>query len=120
MSDYDILPDRTPTGSKILDEGFTPSHWIGVLADRNFEVSERAFRQWANDLGACYRLGRAMLVTTEQFDLILESRRRKSRSDLRVTQDASRHRAPTTTDVALERLKIIAKGERVPKEGIAR
>ena len=59
-------------GSQILDEGMTPAQWIEILASRECVISERTLREKANDKGAFYRLGRAMLITPQQIDIIFE------------------------------------------------
>ena len=69
------------TGVMVLDEGRPPQYWVEQLAARGIPVSERTIREWANNLGACYRVGRAMIITTAQMNAILKSREgRPSRS----------------------------------------
>ncbi len=55
----------------ILSEGRTPSEWVEVFAERGLDVSERTLREKANRLGACHKLGRAMIITPDQLDTIL-------------------------------------------------
>ena len=55
----------------LLDTARTPAQWAAILAQRGFDVSERTLRTRANQLGACHRLGRAMIITPDQLDLIL-------------------------------------------------
>ncbi len=61
-----------PIGSQILDEGMTPAQWIEIIASRECVISEWTLREKANDKGAFYRLGRAMLITPAQIDTIFE------------------------------------------------
>jgi hypothetical protein len=60
------------TGSAILDDGRSPHEWVEILSARGITISERALRERANKLHACHRLGRAMIITPAQMDLILE------------------------------------------------
>ena len=62
---------REPTGSEILDTGLTPAEWAKRLAARGLETSERSLREKANRIGACYRLGNAMIITPAHIDQIL-------------------------------------------------
>lgn len=106
------------TGSNIIDRGRPPEEWVAELAQRGFEVSERTLRERANKLGACHRLGRAMLITPAHMDMILGENRKchSSRTPVersggpRAASNTSASRSQTTTDAALERLKLLARG----------
>lgn len=106
------------TGSTILDRGRPPEEWVAELAQRGFDVSERALRERANKLGACHRLGRAMLITPAQMDIILGDTRtcrsnptKEGRSGgPKAASNISAPRSRDTTDAALERLKLLARG----------
>jgi len=69
------------TGVMVLDEGRPPQYWVEQLAARGIPVSERTIREWANNLGACYRVGRAMIITTAQMNAILRSREGRPSAD---------------------------------------
>lgn len=56
----------------ILTEGKTPEEWAAVLAERSIPVSVRTLREAANRIGACHKLGRAMIITPDQMDMILQ------------------------------------------------
>ena len=65
------MASHAPLGSTILDTGKKPDEWVAELAKRGYQVSERTLREKANRLGACYRLGREMIIIPEQLDTIL-------------------------------------------------
>ena len=104
--------------SPILDRGRTPAEWVRLLAARGLDISERALREKANRLGACHRLGRAMLITPEQIDLILEAGRKCHSNPIAEEAPggraaASNTSAPpsaTTIDAALAHLRKQARG----------
>ena len=62
-------PARIPP---LIEQGHTPAEWVDILRARGIEVSERTLREKANRLGACYRIGRAMLITPEQLESIVK------------------------------------------------
>ena len=59
------------THSTILDTGHTPEEWAQIIAGRGMDISPRTIRERANALGACHKLGRAMIITPDQLDMIL-------------------------------------------------
>lgn len=59
-------------GSAILDLGKSPAEWCELFAAKGMHVSERSLRQKARELGACYVLGKTMIITPLQIDQILE------------------------------------------------
>lgn len=58
-------------GSEILDNGLTPKQWVDLLGEREIDITERTLRAVANRLGACCKLGNAMIITSKQMDRIL-------------------------------------------------
>jgi hypothetical protein len=58
--------------ASILDQGRAPADWVQILAAKGIPVSERTLRERANRLGACIKLGRAMIITPEQMEAILK------------------------------------------------
>jgi len=102
----------------ILEEGRSPTDWVSVLADRGLEVSERTLREKANRLGACHKLGRAMIITPDQLDTILRDKTECHSSHIseahsggqRAGSNTSKRRSPTTIDAALERARKLAQG----------
>lgn len=67
--------------SDILSSGKTPEEWADIMSARGLPVSARTIRQKANRLGACHKLGRAMIITPEQLDQILSERAKEFRSN---------------------------------------
>lgn len=65
---YDL---NASLGSEVLDTGNTPAQWVEILALRGLTITERTLRRKANLLGACCKLGNAMIITGEQMDRIL-------------------------------------------------
>ena len=63
--------DKTDS-SQILGLGKTPAQWVEIMVERESEIAERALRERANETGAFYRLGRTMLITPAQIDIIFE------------------------------------------------
>jgi hypothetical protein len=100
------------TGSEILDTGHAPGDWVRTLAARGIEISERTLRERANRLGACHRLGRAMIITPAQMDTILEGGETCPSSTTseakpggpRAASNTSVNRSPNTSDAAREHL----------------
>ncbi|MFK4871613.1 hypothetical protein [Novosphingobium sp. ZW T3_23] len=108
-------PARLPA---ILEEGRSPSDWVSTLAERGLDVSERTLREKANRLGACHKLGRAMIITPDQLDTILRDKN-ECRSSLTSEEpnggskaglNTSKRQSPTTTAAALEHLRKRARG----------
>ena len=58
--------------SQILQLGKTPAQWVEIMAKRGIEIAERTLRERANETGAFYRIGRTMLITPAQIDIIFE------------------------------------------------
>jgi hypothetical protein len=56
----------------ILTSGRTPEEWSDIFAARGLTVGARLIRERARALGACHVLGKAMLITESQMDLIWE------------------------------------------------
>ena len=105
------------TGSTVIDRGRPPAEWVGILADRGMPVSERTLRDKAHKLGEFYKLGRVMLITPAQMDVILGEKRCRSNpisgdrsGGQRVGSNISASRSRNTTDAALEHLKKRAGG----------
>ncbi|HEX2794673.1 MAG TPA: hypothetical protein VHN58_09630 [Croceicoccus sp.] len=70
------VPEDNSLGTKdylppILEHGRGPSHWVRLLRQRGIEISERTLREKANRLKACHKVGRAMIITPEQLEVIL-------------------------------------------------
>ncbi len=107
-----------PLGSVILDSGKRPGEWVEVLAERGYEVSERTLREKANRLGACYKLGREMIITPEQLDTIFMEgqpcRSKHTAGAIPIGSGAELSstgpRSPNTTGKALEQLRKRAHG----------
>ena len=109
----------------ILDTGKTPEEWADIMVQRGLPVSARTLRQKANSLGACHKLGRAMIITPEQLDQILAERKPECRSN---RTSGARHggraggsnitafQSPATTAAALERLRQQALGNGVARK----
>lgn len=57
----------------ILARGRSPADWVPIFAEKGVAISERTLRAKARALGACYVIGKAMIITPEQIDTILES-----------------------------------------------
>lgn len=111
----DALP---PIGSTVLDTGKTPAQWVELLAVRGIHISERTLREKANRLGACYKLGGAMVLTPEHIDMIfMEGQQCRLRSidggasgGSGVGSNTTDSRSPTTTAKALAHLTKQARG----------
>lgn len=58
--------------SRVLERCRTPEMWCSTFAEKGAHISERTLRAKARELGACYIVGGAMLITPEQIDIILE------------------------------------------------
>jgi hypothetical protein len=58
--------------SFILEHGKSPADWCAIFAEKGLDISERNLRQKARELGACHVLGKAMIITPDQIDRILE------------------------------------------------
>lgn len=58
------------SNTHLLDRAKTPAQWAATMAERGISISERTLRARANKLGACHKIGRAMLITPEQIDQI--------------------------------------------------
>lgn len=107
-----------PIGSQILDEGMTPAQWIEILVSRECVISERTLREKANEKGAFYRLGRAMLITPQQIDIIFEEGQLCRSESIRgagITTSTGRSnttagRSPAHTGEALRHLQKRARG----------
>jgi hypothetical protein len=50
----------------------TPAQWIVVLAEMDIIISERTLREKAREKGAYFCIGRTMLITPRQIDIIFE------------------------------------------------
>ena len=104
--------------STILDSGKPPSEWVELLSTRGLIISERSLREKASRIGACHRLGRTMIITADQIDQILESRKpcplsrsaEAQRGGLVGVSNTSAPPSPTTIDAALAHLKKQALG----------
>ena len=104
-------------GSSILDKGRTPEQWCDALAKRHIEISERHLRQKARQLGACYQIGRAMIITPDQMDIIIEDGRCRS-NHISAAQSGGQKagskstgaRSRTTSAKALDHLQKAARG----------
>jgi hypothetical protein len=58
--------------SLILEHGRSPADWCAEFAAKGLPMSERTLRAKARELGACHVLGKAMIITPDQIDRILE------------------------------------------------
>src|ERR1051325_4550159 len=58
--------------SVILEHGKSPAAWCEIFAGKGLAMSERTLRAKARDLGACHVVGKAMIITPDQIDRILE------------------------------------------------
>lgn len=63
--------NTTVFGSAVLGNALSPQQWVEVLIARDLPIKERTLREKANRLGACCKLGNAMIITGEQMDRIL-------------------------------------------------
>lgn len=110
--------------SKILDAGKPPAEWVKLLAERGIEISERALREKANRLGACYKLGRAMIIMPDHIDVILKggdqcqsNRTEEARLGGRGgASSTTAPQSPTITDAALAHLTKLARGDGASKK----
>jgi len=105
------------TGSTILDRGRPPAEWVQILAGRGLDISERTLREKAHKLDAYHKLGRVMLITPAQMDIILGDKRCRSNptegarhGGQRAGSNISASRSRNITDAALEQLKQRARG----------
>ena len=104
--------------SKILELGKTPAQWVQIMADLGIEISERTLRERANETGAFYRVGRTMLITPAQLDIIFEGgqscRSKSTRGGAIITPTARLNttvdRSHVHTETALDRLQKQAHG----------
>ena len=102
----------------ILDRAKTPEAWSALLAENGIVLSPRTLRELAHRWGACHKVGRVMLITPEQLDLIIESQKKcpsnlipAARSGGRaVGSNTTVRRSPNTTDAALAHLRNKALG----------
>lgn len=111
------MTETDKTGSTIIDRGRPPSEWVMILAQRGLDISERTLREKAHKLDAYHKLGRAMLITPAQMDVILGDKRcrsnpiREGRSGgQRGVSNISASRSQNTTDAALAHLRQRAHG----------
>lgn len=108
----------TLVGSHILDTGKSPEEWADILAARGITISPRTLREKANALGACHKLGRAMIITPDQMDLILQGGTPCRSKSMPVVlpggfgagSNSTESRSPATTAAALAHLKKQAQG----------
>jgi len=56
----------------LLDRAISPAQAVEKLADKGVNISERALRRRARELGACRIFGKAMLLLPEHLEIILE------------------------------------------------
>lgn len=59
--------------SDLLSHGQTPEAWSTTLRAHGVHVSPRLIRSKAHKTGKFYKLGRLMLLTPSQVELLLES-----------------------------------------------
>lgn len=117
MGAHTPIEPADKTGSTILDRGKPPSEWVQILAGRGLDISERTLREKAHKLDAFHKLGRVMLITPAQMDIILGEKRCRSNptegarhGGRRAGSNISAGRSRNTTDAALEQLKQQALG----------
>lgn len=111
----------------ILDRAKTPEAWSALLAENGIVLSPRTLRELAHRWGACHKVGRAMLITPEQLDLIIESQKKcpsnlipAARSGGRAAgSNTTARRSPNTTDAALAHLRNKALGTGVGRKNKA-
>lgn len=111
----------------ILDRAKTPEAWSALLAENGIVLSPRTLRELAHRWGACHKVGRVMLITPEQLDLIIESQKKcpsnlipAARSGGRaVGSNTTARRSPNTTDAALAHLRNKALGNGVGRKSKA-
>src|SRR5690348_12660579 len=84
--------------SIILEMGKSPAEWCEVFASKGLPISERNLRSRARELGACHVLGKAMIITPDQIDRILEG---TCSSHTGAAQRGGRRGAWNTTDAQL-------------------
>lgn len=109
---------REPTGSEILDTGRTPAEWAACLAGRGVAITERSLREKANRLGACCKLGNAMLITPAHMDRILTEGQKCHSPRIseapsggsRAGSNGTAARSPVHIGKARERLQKLARG----------
>ena len=102
----------------ILDRAKTPECWIELLAASGIVLSPRTLRELAHRWGACHKVGRVMLITPEQLDLIIESQKKCPSNLIPAARSGGRaagsntpaRRSPNTTDAALAHLRNKARG----------
>lgn len=108
----------------ILDRAKTPEAWSALLAENGIVLSPRTLRELAHRWGACHKVGRVMLITPEQLDLIIESQKKcpsnlipAARSGGRAAgSNTTARRSPNTTDAALAHLRNKALGTGVGRK----
>ena len=111
----------------ILDRAKTPEAWSALLAENGIVLSPRTLRELAHRWGACHKVGRVMLITPEQLDLIIESQKKcpsnlipAARSGGRAAgSNTTARRSPNTTDAALAHLRNKALGTGVGRKSKA-
>jgi len=118
-NDAAMRPDEARCGSAILDAGKSPADWVSWLLEyRQINIAERTLREKANRLGACFRIGNAMIITPEQIDEILtedwkcrSNRTSEARSiGSKAGSNATAARSPAHIDKARDRLQKLARG----------
>lgn len=95
-------PPERPT-SYILDHARMPADWVMVLAEKGIMITQRTLRERANRIGACYKIGRAMLITPEQMDVIVRAGAPNPRRSDRTNQPGLRRE--NLTEAARAHLK---------------
>ena len=119
-----MTTDEGNSGCPVLDEGRPPAFWVDELGERGIPVSERTVREWASTTGFCYRIGRTMLITTDQMNRILEGKRKcpssligaATRGGRKAASNSSAERSRDIVDAQLERLKRLARGDGAMKK----
>lgn len=102
----------------ILDRAKTPEYWSELLAEKGIILSPRTLRELAKQFGACHKLGRVTLITPEQIDFIIESKKVCRLSLIPAARSGGRaavssttaRRSPNTIDAALAHLRNKARG----------
>ena len=110
--------------SQLLDHGKAPSEWVALLRARGIEISERTLRGKANRLGACHKIGRAMIITPDQIDMILKdgmtcpSKRTSAapHGGQKAVLNTTDGQSPITTGVALAHLQKRVRANGAPKK----
>ena len=107
-----------------LSRALTAEEWVEKLAERGIKISARWLRERAVELGTFRKMGRTVLITPENLDLISESSNRcrsKSTSEKKnggpeVRSNMAVPRSQATTAKALEHLKRQAHGNGVVRK----